>query len=134
MALSLAKQKKQAILRKLTEELLAGDNNVTALAAKHEVSRKTMYEYIKKIQRKKIPLEPISDGDFKLLLKPKAVEAVQAGLDCPEDAYKRGSLGIQFLKGTGDLQPDNAIGINVLFNNMPSDLKAEYRVLGGDDD
>jgi transposase-like protein len=127
---TLAKQKKQAVLRMLTEELLAGEKNISKLAAKHDVTRRTIYNYIRKIQKnKKAPLEPLSDADFKATLKPKAVKAVEAGLDCTEDSYKRGALGIQFLKGTGDLQPDGMVGINVLMKNIPSDLRAEFKAL-----
>ena len=57
-------------------------------------------------------------------LKGKAITAVENGLDCPDDPYKQGNLGVQVLKGLGEFNGDNPKGdsLNILIANMPPSL------------
>ena len=56
-------------------------------------------------------------------MRSKAVVAVEAGLDCPDDAYKRGGLGVQALKGLGDFAPEQAINVSAAWVQVPAGLQ-----------
>jgi DNA-binding CsgD family transcriptional regulator len=69
----------------------------------------------------------------KQIVQKKAYQAVEAGLDCVDDPYKRGNLGVRVLQGTGEFQPDGG-GVNVLtlINTMPPEYRERYLVKAED--
>src|SRR2546426_7163176 len=61
-------------------------------------------------------------------LRRRAYPAVQAGLEDDSDAYKRANVGIQVLKGTGDLTPDTAVQVSIqtMLAAVPPDWRDRY--------
>lgn len=65
--------------------------------------------------------------DWKSVMKDKAVVAVNDALDAKEDLYKRGTLGMQALKGLGELENDGGAGnLTAIFNSVPPDMRDRY--------
>lgn len=65
--------------------------------------------------------------DFKETMKTKAITAVNAGLDEESDAYKRGNLGVQVLKGIGVFIGDNqSVTIHNLIAAVPEKWRERY--------
>lgn len=57
----------------------------------------------------------------------KAVKAVNAGLDCTKDAYRRAGIGVKVMEGIGDFK-SNEVTINNfnLVANTPAEMRARY--------
>src|SRR5262249_40382318 len=65
--------------------------------------------------------------NWKEELKTAAIAAIYDALKCELDAYKRGGIGIQVLKGVGEFSQENAIQVNHFdINNIPPDLLDRY--------
>ena len=58
-------------------------------------------------------------------MKVKAVAAVNAGLDHPEDPYKRATIGNQALIGLGEFRTEQP-NVSVLVATLPADWRARY--------
>jgi hypothetical protein len=63
--------------------------------------------------------------DYKERLKKKGIEAVESGLDCPDDPYKRGTLGVSVLKGIGEFSDTTTQLVGVLVQTMPKEYAIE---------
>jgi hypothetical protein len=61
-----------------------------------------------------------------LRLRRKSYVAVESGLDDSPDNYRRGTLGLGFLKGVGDL---DAIQANQLINSVPPEFRDRYTIV-----
>ena len=67
-------------------------------------------------------------------LKGKAVVAIEAGLECDRDPYRRGALGVQVMKGIGEFKEDvSGARVAVLINNLPPGWKDRYITAGPGD-
>lgn len=64
--------------------------------------------------------------DWKSIMKDKAVLAVNDALDHREDLYKRGGLGIQALKGLGELEADQSMNLTAILSSVPPDMRDRY--------
>ena len=62
--------------------------------------------------------------DFKEEMQTKAVVAVNDGLDCPVDPYKRANVGVQVLRGLQVFAPD---GTSVQINNLVASVPEKWR-------
>src|SRR5262245_41435245 len=86
--------------RELTALIVTGAGP-TEIARHYGVSR----EYVSRLRSRLKSVAPAS-LDYRTAreqLRQAAYPAVQGGLEDDADAYKRANLGIQVLKGTGDL-------------------------------
>jgi len=97
------------------------------IAEKWGVSRATVARVLKEFKEVCPQAELSKDlSHYREKLKGKAITAVENGLDCPDDPYKQGNLGVQVLKGLGEFNGDTPSNpINVLIANMPPSLYAE---------
>lgn len=61
-------------------------------------------------------------------LKGKALVAIESGLDCERDPYRRAAVGVNVMKGIGEFKSDHGDGaqINVLVNAVPEEWKQRY--------
>lgn len=64
--------------------------------------------------------------NWRELMKDKAVSAVNDALDAKDDLYKRGSLGIQTLKGLGEFEADSGGNLTQIINSIPPDMRDRY--------
>lgn len=64
--------------------------------------------------------------DWRASTTTKAVRAVDAGLDCESDPYKRGQLGNQVLIGLGLFKAGPDINVGVAINNTPPELMERW--------
>jgi len=82
---------------------------VAAIAAKYGCERTTVWRICNQAQQtQKAVTRDWRENQVKL-----AVSAVNAGLKCPDDPYKRGNLGATVLKGLGVYAQDNSVNVNV---------------------
>ena len=96
------------------------------VAAKYNVSTRTVSRILNTLRQAPAPAEVVKD--WRSTINQDALVAVRAGVNCEDDPYKRGNLGIQWLKGTGLLMPDNVTQINNLYASMPADWSDEFSV------
>ncbi len=62
-------------------------------------------------------------------LEVKALKAVENGLDCTDNAYKAGNLGVSVLKGLGVFNDDSVhVHVNQLINSTPEEWRSRYFV------
>jgi hypothetical protein len=99
------------------------------IAKKHGLHRITVGKVIKQFKRD-APASMLANpvGDYKERLKGKAIGAVENGLECPVDPYKRGGLGVQVLKGIGEFENERPL-VGVVINIEGSRLASRYRNL-----
>jgi hypothetical protein len=103
--------------------------SVNELAKRYDVSRQTISSVLAGLKnaKHKDAKEEFDAIVYRNRLRKKAYEGVEAGLDCSDDQYKRGNLGVQVLKGVGDFNGDS---INVTFNqfvaSIPDDMRDRY--------
>lgn len=72
---------------------------------------------------------------FRERITNKAYDAVNDGLDCTDDPYKRASLGVQVLKGVGEFENDTSkVQINNFVQAIPSEWRERYLGIGGKDE
>jgi hypothetical protein len=102
-----------------------GGEGPTSIAQRLGVSRQWVSTIVNGFKRQRAGIEDFDIVNYRSRLKRKAVVAVEAGLDCDEDEYKRGNLGATVLKGLGEFSPDQVNQIDVLIANMPADMRAE---------
>jgi len=97
----------------------------SALSREFHVSRQSLSKLKSQLRRRDLRSDRPSQYDFEMAkqdLRRKAYPAVAAGLDCPKDPYKRGNLGVQVLKGTGDLFGDTNVNVGIQLNQCPPEL------------
>jgi len=61
---------------------------------------------------------------FRSKIRKKAVDAIESGLDCDKDPYRRASVGIKVMEGIGEFRGE---GMNVSFNTFVAGVPAEWR-------
>ena len=86
--------------------------------------------YIPKEFKRDVPASALANpvGDYKERLKGKAVVAVEDGLECSVDPYKRCGLGVQVLKGIGEFEGENPL-VGIVIQIEGSRLVSRYRNL-----
>jgi hypothetical protein len=107
----------------------AAGRGVNELAKRYNVSRQSIWavlSVLKKGQCKEAQ-EDLDATFLKNRLRRKSYDAVEAGLDDSADNYRRGNLGLGFLKGTGDLAPDR-LSVNTFINACPPEWRERYFV------
>jgi len=111
--------------REIAALVLTGARN-PEVAEKYGVS----HEYVSRLRSKMRAVAPAS-FDYRAereRLRVKAYGAVQTGLDDNTDSYKKAGIGIQVLKGTGDLTPDTTmqISIQTMLAAVPPEWRERY--------
>ncbi len=71
-------------------------------------------------------LSPASISEIKQGMVVPAARAVHAGLACEEDAYKRGSLGVQVLKGIGVFSDTPTTSIQQIIMATPASMRDAF--------
>jgi len=74
----------------------------TELAKRFKISRQWVSKIVNDFKRARLGIEDIDGVNFKSRLKRKAIVAVESGLDCPDDPYKRARVGTTVLEGIGE--------------------------------
>ena len=73
-------------------------------------------------------------SEWRATTRKHAINAVDAGLTCPDDPYKRGALGNQVLIGLGEFKSGPDIKIGVQINECPPELRSRLVTLDDDTD
>ena len=83
-------------------------------------------------ERKKMEKEVAAAGlpySWREDMEVKAVAALNAGLDCVDDPYKRGTLGLGAAKGLGLMAADSVVNVAALINAVPEGHRERYVTL-----
>jgi hypothetical protein len=110
--------------REIAKRLLAGESP-TALSREYGVSRPYLSRVKSALRNRDDRRGKPAVFDYQTAkdeLRRKAYPAVTAGLDCADDPYKRANVGVQVLKGTGDLFGDTNVNVGIQLNNCPAEL------------
>ena len=66
-------------------------------------------------------------------LEVKAVRALEDGLDCTDNPYKRGNLGVSTLRGLGVFNDESLhVHVNQLINACPPEWRERYGLVTND--
>jgi hypothetical protein len=122
----------------VTQRLLEGESP-TKLSREFPVSRQYLSSLKSKLRRRDKRSGAPGEFDYttaKDELRRKAYPAVSGALDDASDTYKRGRIGLETLKGTGDLYDEqggnNETNISILVANVPAgfnELMARHGLL-----
>jgi hypothetical protein len=109
----------------------------SAVAEKYQVDKGTVSRICSRF-REQVPEAEMSVdlANWKEQLKTEAVKAVHEALRCEIDAYKRGGIGLQTLRGLGEMAGETAFQVNHFsIDNVPADWQNRYRssVISTDD-
>ena len=78
--------------------------------------------------------EADSLDNYRERLKTKAITAIEAGLDCTDDQYKRATVGCRTMEGIGEFKTPGQMQVNMaLVNRTPAEWKAEFFSLDSSD-
>src|SRR5262249_27829914 len=108
---------------------------VQQLADKYNVHPNTVSRILRKFAKEN-PRTELAQGllsGCRDRLESKAVRAVEDGLDCAENPYRRGNLGVSVLKGL-DVFNDESIHVhmNQLINACPPEWREEFGLVTND--
>jgi hypothetical protein len=80
---------------------------IKEIAQKHGCHRVTVSKVLARF-RKEVPDSILADPEmnYRARLKGKSIKALDSALDCDLDAYKRGGIALQVMKGIGEFQGD----------------------------
>lgn len=99
---------------------------VPAIAVKYHRTAPTIYRMIHPLRTSETPPEMISPtSDWRSRLRQKGVAAVEAGLDCGDDAYRRAEVGVKTLKGLGEFQGE-AQTVNMMLSETPREWREAF--------
>lgn len=110
-------------------------DNYNATAREFNVAPSTVMRIIKRFRAQR-PAEmrrierKESRAETHARLTELAIKAMESGLGCDDDPYKRGALGVQVAKGTGLLSDTPAVQVNALFAAIPADWRGDYKAAG----
>ena len=107
---------------------------ISKCAAKHGCSTRTINTIKRSLNDS--PVKPaVSDSfaDWKAEFRESSKKAVLSGLRTDDDPYKRAGIGIQVLKGLGDLLPDQSSSIPIWMLEMPTVMQERYIGSGSTD-
>lgn len=114
-------------------------HTIPSIAERFGITERTVYRYVNLV-KEQAKFEDVAKtkprelgGDPKQVITRKAFIAVEAGLDCEDDPYKRGNLGATVLKGVGEFQGDTTVNVNQVFANIPPEFK-QFFVTGDEKD
>lgn len=121
--------------RVIVQRLLAGESPTT-LSQQFPVSRQYLSALKSRLRHRDRRKDAPAEFDFlsaKDEIRRKAYPAVSDALDDPSDIYKRGRLGLETLRGTGDLYAENQVNVSVkaLIAQVPDDWVQEFTLTPG---
>ena len=107
--------------------------SVNELAKRHGVTRQTISAVLSTLKNSR-HADAKAEFDatvYRSTLRRKSYRAVEAGLDCEDDQYKRGNLGATTLKGLGDFAGDAVTNNNInmfvqMVAGLPQDWQRDY--------
>jgi len=100
------------------------------LTAEHfDCNENTVCALVKSVRKSQF--SPLSE-DWRENMRPRAVTAVNAGLDHTKDPYKRANIGVQVLKGLGDFRGDTDLNVVTLVSSSPAGLERVINALPTD--
>jgi hypothetical protein len=103
--------------------------SIQLTANEFKLHRNTVADLVKTVRE--ASNSPLST-DWRSNMRPKAIAAVNNGLDCSEDAYKQANVGVQVLKGLGDFRGDSEVSIVTMISNAPAGVDAITTALSQD--
>jgi hypothetical protein len=77
------------------------------IARKYNISNGTVSYHIMKVRQSQMARARGERPDYKSQMLVTAVRAVNAGLRCKEDPYRRATIGVAVLKGLGEFEGDS---------------------------
>jgi hypothetical protein len=93
----------------------------TVIAKQFNVHRNTVTALCKSVRAVDNPANPLRE-DYRESLRTKAAVAVEAGLDCTKDEYKRAGIGVRVLEGIGEFgqrfQVEGAVAMTVTWGQV----------------
>ena len=93
---------------------------VKEVARRYQVDPATVWRVCKQTQ---LAVKSPVFGDWRSDMRVKAIDGVNAGLDCPDDPYKRANIGVNVLKGLGDFAQDQGqVNVTQLVSNLPESV------------
>lgn len=95
--------------------------NMSQVAREFGCHLNTVYRLVRDVKRSE---KSGLSADWKQDTKIKAALAVNAGLDCRDDPYKRGELGNKVLIGLGEFKSGVDVNVGVQVNQCPPELLA----------
>src|SRR5215471_15872802 len=101
----------------------AGGEGPTSIALRLGFSRQWVSTIVNEFKRQRAGIDDIDVVNYRSRLKRKSIVAIESGLDCGDDPYKRGNLGATVMKGIGEFGPDQVNHIDLLVQNMPEEFK-----------
>lgn len=119
-----------ALVRAVIDDKLSG-MAIPKIAAKHGISTRTVYSYLKAFQNPEAVKSAVESGNYnstagtvqstatayKQRIKEYSIDALEAGLLDPKDNYKRAGIAVQVMRGIGEFQDSapttNGITINI---------------------
>ena len=89
---------------------------IKEIAQKHGCHRVTVSKVLARF-RKEVPDSILANPEmnYRARLKGKSIKALDSALDCDLDAYKRGGIALQVMKGIGEFEKDTAVGFSISF-------------------
>jgi transposase-like protein len=100
---------------------VATGRSKSSVAKQFGVHRNTVSALCKPVQAVTNPANPLAK-DYRETLRTKAVQAVEAGLDCAKDDYKRGGIGVKVLAGLGEFKDTHQVDGEIIVR-----LAGEYQ-------
>ena len=97
----------------------------------HPITVSKVFNEFKKQAPTEDGIDKVDDKNFKRRLAGKAVVALESGLDCTDDKYKAGRLGLETPRGTRHLYDEQTgnveANINLLVANIPAGFEEMLR-------
>jgi len=127
VAIKLTESDRLAIVAARTQGVPVGE-----LAARYGVHRNTITNLLAELKAgiQKTPQQEFDAQVYRNTLRRKSYVAVEAGLDCQDDQYKRANVGTTVLKGLGDFDgADVNVNVQAMIAAIPEELR--WRYVGG---
>lgn len=102
-------------------------------ARKLHVSVRTVDEVMRDARREGYLTKEVDALNWKDRLKDSSIEAVEAGLNCTKDPYKRADVGVKVLKGIGEFTETHQ-GLHLLVSTVPKDWVQKFPVSNNEEE
>lgn len=102
-------------------------------ARKLHVSVRTVDEVMRDARREGYLTKEVDALTWKDRLKDKSITAVEAGLNCNKDPYRRADVGVKVLKGIGEFTETHQ-GLHLLVSTVPKDWVQKFPVSNNEEE
>lgn len=116
----------EAVKRAIVQDALEGmERDEVALC--YGVGRSTVDRLVREFKHETAEVRAGSHDNWVQSVRSKARTAIEAGLDCPRDPYRRAQVGIKLLEGVRDLRGDETnVQVNNLILSTPDGWRDRY--------